>query len=163
MHPNKSLNRFTFLNANKMQLLPIELDESKNVNLRKHPECAEVLEMYPEYYRKIGFQKPWIGYLASPDGEVIVGMAGFKGGPKNSTVEIAYHVFPAHEGQGVGTEICRELVQIAQQTDPTVRVTARTLPDGQASIRILQKNGFVCLGVVQDEDDGEVLEWEFRG
>jgi hypothetical protein len=51
---------------------------------------------------------------------------------------------------------------LSQNTDPAIRITARTLQDGYASIKILKKNGFECLGIVHDEEDGEVLEWELK-
>jgi RimJ/RimL family protein N-acetyltransferase len=53
-------------------------------------------------------------------------------------------------------------VELSLATDPAIRITARTLPDSYASIGILKKNGFVCLGMVYDEEDGDVLEWEFK-
>jgi RimJ/RimL family protein N-acetyltransferase len=145
-----------------MLLLPIDIDETKNVRFEKSAECIDVVRVYPDYYKKVGFNKPWIGYFASINGEEIVGAAGFKGKPKDGKVEIAYGTFKGHEGKGIGTEICRQLILLALQTDPDTRITARTLPDNQASIRILEKNNFVCLGTVYDEDDGNVLEWEFR-
>jgi RimJ/RimL family protein N-acetyltransferase len=145
-----------------MLLLPIDIDETKNVRFEKSAECIDVARVYPDYYKKVGFNKPWIGYFASINGEEIVGAAGFKGKPKDGKVEIAYGTFKGHEGKGIGTEICRQLVLLALHADPDVRITARTLPDNQASIRILEKNNFVCLGTVYDEDDGNVLEWEFR-
>ena len=143
-----------------MVLLPIEIDETKNKRFSGHPECSAVLGVYPEYYKKVGFNKPWIGYFASIDGDTIVGTAGYKGKPKDGKVEIAYGTFKSYEGQGIGTEICRQLILLALQTDPYVRITARTLQDGYASIAILKKNGFQCLGTVYDEEDGEVFEWE---
>ncbi|HKH62471.1 MAG TPA: GNAT family protein, partial [Flavitalea sp.] len=66
------------------------------------------------------------------------------------------------EGRGIGTQICGQLVLLALKTDSSLRVTARTMQDGQASIRILEKNGFECLGIVNDPEDGDVLEWEFK-
>jgi|SRR5687768_9548553 len=92
----------------------------------------------------------------------IVGAGGYKGKPKEGKVEIAYGTFKKCEGQGVGTEICRQLVLLSLQTDPGIRITARTLQDGHASIAILKKNGFECLGIVYDKEDGNVLEWEFK-
>jgi len=143
-----------------MVLLPIDIDETNNTRFLGHPECVSVLSVYPDYYKKVGFNKPWIGYFASIDGEEIVGAAGYKGRPKDGKVEIAYGTFKKYEGQGIGTEICRELVQLARETDPGVRITARTLEDGSASIAILKKNGFQRVGIVHDEDDGDVVEWE---
>lgn len=145
-----------------IQLLPIDIDSSKNVRFAENNECVEILNVYPEYYKKVGFQKPWIGYFATIDGQEIIAAGGYKGGPKEGKIEIAYGTFKKYEGQGVGTEMCRQLTLLALQTDPSVRVTARTLQNGHASMEILKKNGFECIGIVHDEDDGEVLEWEFN-
>lgn len=145
-----------------MLLLPIDIEGSKNAKFQENPECIPVLNVYPDYYHKVGYNKPWIGYFASLDGEEIVGVGGYKGEPKGGKVEIAYGTFKTYEGQGIGTEICRQLVLLSLQTAPAVRITARTLQNGYASIEILKKNGFECLGIVYDEDDGDVLEWELK-
>jgi ribosomal-protein-alanine N-acetyltransferase len=144
-----------------MQFLPIDINQIKNIQFADNPECTPVMEAMYAYYQKIGFNKPWIGYFASVDGKTLVGVAGYKGMPKNGKIEIAYGTFKQYEGQGIGTNICRQLVYLAQQTDPAVRITARTLQDGHASMAILKKNGFQCMGIVSDEDDGDVFEWEF--
>ena len=145
-----------------MLLLPIHIEPDKNELFQHCEACVPILAVYPGYYNKIGYHPPWIGYFASLDGEEIVGAAGFKGQPKEGRVEIAYATFDPYQRKGIGTEICSQLVTLALETDPAVRVTARTLQDGWASIRILQKNGFTCSGLVHDEDDGEVLEWEYQ-
>lgn len=145
-----------------MRLLPIDTNEEKNVRFLQNPECVEVLNVYPAFYKKVGFTKPWIGYFVSLYGEEVIGVGGYKGKPANNKIEIAYGVFQNHQGKGVATAICKELVQLSLQTDPTVRITARTLHDGFASQAVLKKNGFECMGTVLDEEDGEVLEWEFK-
>ena len=114
-----------------------------------------------EYYATIGFNPPWVGFLAKKNGAP-VGMGGFKGKPVNNRIEIAYFTFPENEGKGMGTETCRALVEKALAQDPTVVVTARTLPESNASTRILGKNGFVRTAVVQDPEDGEVWEWTYQ-
>lgn len=144
-----------------MVLLPIDIDETKNSRFFQKPEFISVLNVYPLYYEKIGFNKPWIGYFASIDGKEIVGAAGYKGKPKDGKVEIAYGTFKEYEGQGIGTQICRQLVLLALQTDPEIKIMARTFLDGHASMAILTKNGFERLGIVCDEDDGDVFEWEY--
>lgn len=146
-----------------MQLLPIDIDESANRSFRKVPECRPILDVYPEYYAKVGYIRPWIGYFATMDDGEIVGACGFKGRPKGGKVEIAYGTFKAYEGRGIGTKLCSMLVGLALESDPAVKITARTLLDGKASAKILLRNGFECKGVVIDEEDGEVLEWEFKG
>lgn len=114
------------------------------------------------YYSIIGIQEPWIGYLFRQDNRW-VGTGGFKGRPVNDQIEIAYAVSPEMEGKGIGTAICAHLTTIAQANGTQLRVTARTLPEKNASTSILTKNGFVLVGPIQDPDDGEVWEWEFKG
>jgi len=145
-----------------MLLLPIDIDETENLKYRDNPECIPILDIYPPFYNKVGYNKPWIGYFVSFDGKEIIGVGGYKGKPRDGKIEIAYGTFKKYEGKGIATDICRQLVLQALETDPSTRITARTLQDGYASIAILKKNGFECLGVVSDEEDGDVLEWEYR-
>ena len=145
-----------------MLLLPIDTDQTKNERFKENPECVPILNVYPDFYQRVGYNKPWIGYFVTIDRDEIVGAGGYKGKPREGKVEIAYGTFKRYEGQGIGTEICRQLVLLSQNTDPAIRITARTLQDGYASIKILKKNGFECLGIVHDEEDGEVLEWELK-
>lgn len=145
-----------------MLLLPIDIDESKNMEFTKNPECVPILQVYPDYYKKVGYNKPWIGYFATIDGKEIIGTGGYKGEPKDGKVEIAYSTFKKYEGLGIGTQICKQLVLLFLQTNPSIRITARTLEDGYASISVLKKNGFEYLGVVYEKEDGFVLEWEFK-
>lgn len=145
-----------------IELHAIDIDETQNSRFSTDPECAAVLRIYPDYYSRVGYNPPWIGYVAlNEDGEV-VGCGGFKGAPKEGKIEIAYTTFERWQGRGIGAEICRHLVLLALQTDPAIRVTARTLPEPNASTRILTRNGFACTGTVYDDEDGNVWEWELE-
>ena len=93
---------------------------------------------------------------------MIVGSAAYKGKPVNSKIEIAYGTMPQHRQRGIGTAICKALVDLALQSDPCVIITARTLPGNNYSTRILQKNHFRLSGTVIDPEDGEVWEWEYE-
>ncbi len=143
-----------------MQLIPIAQTAEQNTQFFQDSECREILHMSIDYYSKIGFLPPWICYFAL-ENRKIVGSAGFKGRPRNGTVEIAYGTFEGYRRQGMGTLICRELVKTARAEDPSVRITARTLPDNESSIGILKKCGFRFVKMVNDEEDGEVCEWEY--
>ena len=61
-----------------MLLLPIDIDETKNSKFRVYQECVEVLNVYPGFYERVGYNLPWIGYFASLEGDEVVGMGGFK-------------------------------------------------------------------------------------
>lgn len=145
-----------------MHLLPIEKDMLLNEKFAENTECASVLSVYPDFYSRVGFNKPWIGYFASIDDGEIVGCGGYKGPPQEGKVEIAYYTFKEYEAQGFGTAICQQLVSLSLETDPSVRITARTLMEMNGSTTVLQRNGFKCLGIVLDKEDGNVWEWEFE-
>jgi ribosomal-protein-alanine N-acetyltransferase len=145
----------------KLELHPIREFLSENIEFLDHPECQDSLYMSVLFYAKVGYRIPWIGYYVNMN-DKLVGAAGFKGMPVDGKVEIAYGTFPSFQKMGIGTAICRQLVQLAQATDPSVRIMARTLMEENHSVRILRKNGFVRQGIVTDPDDGEVWEWEYR-
>jgi [ribosomal protein S5]-alanine N-acetyltransferase len=144
-----------------MVLQPIKPGATpESQGLPEGSEAAMNFRMQVEYYSKTGFLPPWTGYLAEVDG-VPMGMGAFKGPPARGKVEIAYVTFPEHQGRGMATATCRALVEIALAADPSVEVTARTLPEGNASTRVLARNGFVFSSAVQDPEDGEVWEWRY--
>ena len=143
-----------------MELVPINERIEENEYFVTHPDCKESLEMTITYYKSVGFSPPWISYYVRQNDQ-LVGAAAFKGRPLGGKVEIAYGTFGKYQNQGIGAAICKELVNLSLQTDPSVRITARTLPEKNFSCKILEKNGFAFKGTVIDTDDGEVWEWEF--
>jgi ribosomal-protein-alanine N-acetyltransferase len=144
-----------------MELLPIQETLDQNEQFVNNPYCRETLHMTIDFYKKVGFTPPWIGYYVAQEGN-IVGSAGFKGKPLNNTIEIAYGTLENYRNQGIGTEICKLLVDLSLRTDPAIRITARTLPTKNFSTRILEKNSFEFIGTVEDPEDGEVWEWVYN-
>lgn len=144
-----------------MELIPIKEKLEENEAFANNPLCREILSMTIEFYKRVGFTPPWIGYFAKENGK-LVGSAGFKGAPVNDTVEIAYGTFEQFRKQGIGAEICKQLVFLSLKTDASLKITARTLPQQNFSTKILEKNNFQCIGVVSDPEDGEVWEWVFQ-
>lgn len=106
---------------------------------------------------------PWIhGFkLVHRESGAVVGRCGFKGPPDaGGMVEIAYGVNPESEGNGYATEAAQALVAYAF-TRGLVRVArAHTLPQQNASTRILTRCGFRLVGEVVDPEDGLVWRWE---
>ena len=144
-----------------MHLIPIKERLEDNEELSSNPSCQETIHLTIDFYKKVGFVQPWIGYYAEDNGD-LVGAAGLKGPPINGTVEIAYGTFEKYRKQGFGTAICKHLVGISLKTDPSIKITARTLPEENFSTRILKKNNFIFMGIVNDLEDGEVWEWLFE-
>jgi RimJ/RimL family protein N-acetyltransferase len=106
----------------------------------------------------------WGGYLAIDDTtNELIGSCAFKAPPSpNGVTEIAYFTYPGFEGRGYATLMARRLLELAT-TSPTVRrIIAHTLPERNASTRVLEKVGMHFVGEVMDPDDGRVWRWEVQ-
>ncbi len=144
-----------------MRLIPIQERFEENERFTKNPLCRQTIEVTIDFYKKVGFVPPWIGYYVEENSN-LVGSAGFKGPPLNGTVEIAYGTFDEYRKQGIGTAICKKLVELSINTDPSIKITATTFQKENFSTRILEKNNFVCVGTVNDVEDGEVWQWVYK-
>jgi RimJ/RimL family protein N-acetyltransferase len=143
-----------------MNLVPIHEHLEDNKEFTDNPLCEETIYMTIEFFKRVGYQKPWISYYAM-ENSGLVGCGAFKGAPQNGVVEIAYGTFEVFRQKGMGTEICKLLVELSLKTDPSAMITARTLPQNNFSTRILEKNGFIFSGTVNDPEDGDVWEWVY--
>ena len=143
-----------------MELVPIKENLDDNKLFTGDPDFEGSLQMSVDFYKKAGFNMPWICYYVKSEDQ-FVGCAGYKGKPVNGKIEIAYGVFPQFMNKGIGTLIAKALVDLCLETDPDLIITAKTLPEENYSARILRKNNFKLLGPVIDEEDGEVWDWEY--
>ncbi len=106
-----------------------------------------------------GTTPPWCQYFVRLDGAP-VGMGGFKSAlDARGEVEIAYITFIPARDRGTATAIAAMLVEIARKAGART-ICAHTLPETNASTRVLEKNGFIVAGDVDDPDDGRVWRWE---
>src|SRR5262245_9201927 len=103
----------------------------------------------------------WGGYFAYDlASREVIGTCAFKAAPDASgTVEIAYYTFPPFEGRGYGSAMARELASRAEASGNTRKLLAHTLPQPNASTRILERAGFMLEGEVTDPEDGQVWRW----
>lgn len=151
-------------------------------NLKLIPQTLEEVRAMVEAQddsEQAGFSADWLARLygaTAPDqwtlgfalvhreSGAVVGKAGFKGPPgTDGMVELAYGVAPEHQGKGYATEAAQALVAYAFASGQVRVVRAHTLPQPNASTRVLTKCGFRCLGEVHDADDGRVWRWEKHG
>jgi RimJ/RimL family protein N-acetyltransferase len=105
---------------------------------------------------------PWLYGFAVMHREMtsIIGRCGFKGPPSpDGVVEIAYGIDPEHQGNGYATEAAAAITDFAF-TQGVRTVCAHTLPETNASTRVLTKCGFRYVGQVTDPEDGPVWRWE---
>ena len=106
---------------------------------------------------------PWIHRftLVHQADNAVVGSCGFKGPPTpEGVVEIAYGIHPEYQGKGYATEAAHALVSYSFRSNKVRVVRAHTLPEINASTRVLTKCGFQQIGEVMDPDDGRVWRWE---
>jgi [ribosomal protein S5]-alanine N-acetyltransferase len=144
----------------ELELVAITQDGEPAKSLRSTPPiAADVVEATNHLYHAVGYEPPWIGYLAIENG-TCVGACGFKSPPLNNRVEIAYFTFPGHESRGVATRMASELIRLALDKMPDVTVTAQTLPLENASTSILKKLRFRLVGSLEHPEDGLVWEWQ---
>ena len=106
---------------------------------------------------------PWLpGFsIVHRDTNTVVGTCGFKGPPGDDhAVEIAYGIAPEHQGLGYATEAAGALSAYAFDSGQVRVVRAHTLPEKNASTRVLAKCGFQDVGAVIDPEDGLVWRGE---
>ena len=129
----------------------------------KPHERKEVSPAWLALLERSGSADPWIhGFLlVHRDSGNAVGRCGFKGPPDaEGVVEIAYGVAPEHQGKGYATEAAAGLASYALNQPSVLVVRAHTLPEPNASTRVLTKCGFRRVGDVVDPEDGLVWRWE---
>jgi ribosomal-protein-alanine N-acetyltransferase len=89
----------------------------------------------------------------------LVGWGGFKGDPRDGAVEVGYAIAPAWEGRGLATAAVRGLVREAFAAPEVRTVLAHTLAGPGASVRVLERTGFVRDGEHAQEGVGQVWRW----
>ena len=92
----------------------------------------------------------WGGYFVVDAGtREVVGSCAFKTPPiEDGTVEIAYFTYPGFEGHGYATGMARKLIELASGSAAVRRVVAHTLPETNASTRVLEKVGMIREGLL---------------
>jgi len=107
-------------------------------------------------------EDPWGTQLFFDADGVLVGFGGFKGPPADGAVEVGYAVAPSRRERGIATAVTRTMIERAASAGVTL-VLAHTLPESNASTRVLERCGFVHVGSVAEDpdgDEGEVWRWE---
>ena len=99
--------------------------------------------------------RPETLFAIDVDGEAIGGI-GFTlhGDVERCSAEIGYWLGEAFWGRGIVTAALRGLTAYAFQEHPLARIYAVPLAANTASIRVLEKAGYLCEGVVRGMSDG---------
>ena len=80
-----------------------------------------------------------------------IGDLCFKGLQEDGIAEIGYGILEEYQRQGFAAEAVNAAVMWALQQSGVTRVEAETEPDNQASQRVLEKCGFIPLGIDGEE------------
>jgi ribosomal-protein-alanine N-acetyltransferase len=89
-------------------------------------------------------------FFVAGDPPELVGWGGFKGPPKDGTVELGYEIAESRRGRGLATDATRAMLADAFADDLVTSVIAHTLPERNASSRVLEKTGFRFHGEAQE-------------
>lgn len=104
---------------------------------------------------------PWQDGFGILLGTKLIGFCSFAGSPSDDgMVEIAYGIAPGYQGRGYATSSALALIEYAKKTGQVRSLRAHTLPQENASTRVLQKCSFTFVGKVIHSQDGPVWRWE---
>jgi len=100
------------------------------------------------FHDKLGLR--WAITLCEEPGKLIGSCGFFSVRRGTQTVETGYELHPAFWGKGIISEALRVMISFAfsaQDLFPVHRIEALVEPGNTASIRVLEKLGFLCEGV----------------
>jgi [ribosomal protein S5]-alanine N-acetyltransferase len=124
--------------ANRQRIAPYEPDS-------EDPEDRYTLD---------GVER-WIalgpGRFVIVDDGVIAGVVGLFNptGPPLQSAILGYWVDESHAGRGLATRAVAEAIEIAFGEMALHRLEAGTRPENVASQRVLERNGFTCVGLLR--------------
>lgn len=104
----------------------------------------------------------WFAYLPiETRSNTLIGTCGYKGPPdENGTVEIGYEVSEKFRNRGLATEMAEILIKTAFEDKRVKAILAHTMPEENASVKVLKKCNFHFVKEVNDVDDGTVWQWK---
>ncbi|MGM9991755.1 MAG: GNAT family N-acetyltransferase [Candidatus Bruticola sp.] len=139
------------LETDRLLIEPMSLEELAKLVVIYNKIVPELSQAYQEmlhgceqHYSNYLWYTSWKMCLRS-DGQK-VGDGGFKGPAQNGLVEIGYGINDSFQGQGYASEGAKALCTWALNQEGVRAVEAETAPDNRASMRVLQKIGFVATG-----------------
>ncbi|MEY2562271.1 MAG: [ribosomal protein S5]-alanine N-acetyltransferase [Verrucomicrobiota bacterium] len=92
--------------------------------------------------------------------DLVIGLCSYGGPPVGGAVEISYGIVPAYRGRGYATEAAQILIARAVVSGHVNTLQAHTLPEHNASTKVLEKCGFKLVGEVMHPEDGLIWRWE---
>ena len=135
------------------------------VGVRDFLAGAEVSAAFLERLRVATESDPWkdgFGVVHLAD-NLLIGLCSFGGPPSSQgTVEISYGIAPSYRGRGFATEATQLIAARAFDDERVRTVQAHTLPEHNASTKVLEKCGFTWQGELMHPEDGLIWRWELQ-
>jgi len=147
-----------------LRLLAAEPEEfAAQYGVRLHDVAQSVGQTSYDFLKSFPYEtRPRsLGYLVvEGESQQLAGTCSFKGPPDGTgSVEIAYFTFPGFENRGIATEMARFLIERVREDEKVRTVLAYTLPEHNASTRVLEKIGMRFAGEAE-EDGSPIWRWE---
>ena len=97
------------------------------------------------------------------DKSLVIGLCGHKGPPDaEGAIEISYSIAPTYRCQGFAREAVAALVAESIRVASVSCIRAHTLPERNASSRVLEHFGFSRVGEALDSEEGLLWRWELQ-
>jgi RimJ/RimL family protein N-acetyltransferase len=131
------------------------------LNLRDHFPHPYTRADAEWWIQSVQGRKPETSFAIDVDGEAVGGISlMLHDDIERCSAEIGYWLAEAYWGRGIATAALRSLTEYAFTEFGLTRVYAVPYARNAASIRVLEKAGYVCEGVLRRSaiKDGEVLD-----
>jgi ribosomal-protein-alanine N-acetyltransferase len=115
--------------------------------LANRREAGALLQLFHSEFEKTSGIRWAITEKASP---LVIGLCGVAWYRHNSSALLSYDLNQTYWNRGIMTEATKAVVKYAFETAVINRVTATTLVDNVASIRVLEKVGFREEGILRE-------------
>lgn len=125
------------------------------------PDWATFAEALPHAREAVAASPddPWGPRLfLTEDPPELVGWGGFKGAPAAGVVELGYEIAASRRERGLATAAARAMVAEAFADPEVTSIVAHTLPERNASNRVLEKLGF---RFAEATEEGEQDVWRY--
>ena len=141
------------LNTERLRLYPASREQMEGMIASEQDE--ELKKAYTEMLEGCLRQPDqWNWYamwMIEKTNGMHIGDLCFKGLQEDGIAEIGYGILEEYQRQGFAAEAVNAAVMWALQQSGVTRVEAETEPDNQASQRVLEKCGFIPLGIDGEE------------
>jgi len=138
------------IRTKRLRIAPLTKEQMGGLIKRYQADENMAAALKEMYNGCIAHPKDYLWYtnwqiFLCPEGTYI-GSFCFKGAPQNGAVEIGYGVDEPFQNQGYTTEAVKAALEWAFSQHDVYFVFAETAEDNAASIRVLEKNGFISTG-----------------